>query len=68
MLIDIKHINIAPRMDGGSKPFHPENAIANFKFDSQSNTYILEILDKANPEFRVIVVINNQDILSVKTI
>lgn len=53
MLVEIDHINPGPRADGGPKPFKPENGVVKPEFFDDTETFLITITDKANPEFRV---------------
>jgi len=53
MLADINHLNIGPRMDGGPRPFDPNNGKLKLTYDKANDILLLEILDIGNPEFQV---------------
>jgi hypothetical protein len=49
----ITHVNTMSRGDGGPKPYMPENAEHKLDYHPESETFLLTITDRANPEFRV---------------
>lgn len=53
MLTEISHLNVHRRADGGPKAFKPQNAQHKLEYHPDSESYILTITDKDNPEFRL---------------
>lgn len=59
MLVDLKHINVGPRTDGGPKEAKPKTAMI---YDRQNNLFRIEVTDTANPEFRMVLFVTEQDL------
>lgn len=66
MLVEIDHVNNGPRMDGGPKPFDPNAAVTIITYYKDSETYLIEIADQKNPEFRARLVISSEELTAAK--
>lgn len=69
MLAQINHLNVGqlmPRKDSGPKPYHPKNFRGNIKYDAKNDCYEIELLDVGNVEFRVLLIINQDELDGAK--
>ena len=63
----INHLNLHPRKDDGPKPTDQTKIITNVAYDNKSDSYTVEVLDPANPEFRVLILgLTEEDLRKAK--
>ncbi len=60
MKIDIRHINVGPRRDGGPKAAEPK---VNIDYNHLKQTMLLEVVDLNNPEFQVTLTLTKDEIM-----
>lgn len=67
MKIEGNHVNLSPRLNNTrAVPFDPINGIVNLGYDAVEKHYQLEILDTANPEFRMLITFDETELSNAK--